>query len=369
MADVTTAKHSPARALRLRRIVPVVALMAIAPWAAEASWGGVTLDAYLLLTLVLAPLYGAAAVLIRETARRTGGGWPVIVLLAAAFGFLQAGLVDQALFNTDFLDDTEFAESAAAARATWVPGLGFSAQDALGYVGGHIALSICVPIAIVESFLAPGRRLRPWLGWRGLLVVAVVYLLGSLLIFSDHLRSHDYLASPVQLGFAALTVLALVGAAMLLRWRRTRPPRAARAPHPIWAGLLVAVASLGAPLDQGWVGVAVAVALIAVAATVIVGWSRRSGWGQRHVLAAWAAKLIVAAATAYATPSYDPASPAEALVGDVAITVVTLALVGGAWWRLRRRPEAPPAGPVPGVGRSPRGAEPDPPPVRAPGST
>jgi hypothetical protein len=345
-----------------RRIAPVAALMVLAPWAAECSWGGFALADVPVVVIFLAPMYGGAAVLIRETARRTGGGWPAIVLLAAAFGVLQAGLVDQSLFNPDFLADTEFAESAATAKATWVPGLEFSAQQALDYVGNHIALSICAPIAIVESLLGPDRRRRAWLGRPGLLVVGVVYLLGSALIFSD--TSEGFLVSPVQLGFVAVAVLGLVGAAWLPRWRRTRRPRPARAPHPIWVGLVAVVARAGSNLAPGWGWFAVSVGIIAVVATVVVGWSRRTGWGQRHVLAGWGAGLLAAAAGAYLIPNYAPASPAEALVGDVAVSVVALALVGGAWWRLRRL--APPS---PDGRLTPGGGGPDAPPARAPGST
>ena len=41
----------------------------------------------------------APALLIREVARRRGLGWPGILLLAAAFGVVQAGLVDQSMFS------------------------------------------------------------------------------------------------------------------------------------------------------------------------------------------------------------------------------------------------------------------------------
>ncbi|MBF9129115.1 hypothetical protein I0C86_08985 [Plantactinospora sp. S1510] len=319
-----------------RRIGPVVALFLLAPWAGEVSWGGFTANDYLLVVIFLGPLYGGAALLIRETARRTGGGWPVIVLLAAAFGLIQAGLVDQALFNRNFLDDTEFAELGTAASATWVPGLGFSAQQAFGYVGGHIALSICVPIVIVESFLAPGRRRQPWLGRPGLVVAALLYLLGSLLIFADAEDGRKgFQAAPVQVAFVLLLVVALVGTAMLPRWRRHPRPVPARAPHPIWAGLLVFGAFVSVDLVPGWLGLGVQAVTVGSAATVIVVWSRRTGWGQRHALAAWSAYLIAAAAGAYLVPNYAPASPTEALVGDLAISVITLALVGGACWRLR----------------------------------
>lgn len=334
-----------ARVPRWRRIGAVVALMLLAPWAAECSWGGFTLNDYVLVVVFLAPLYGSAAVLVRETACRTGGGWPAIVLLGAAFGMIQAGLVDQALFNNGFLDDTEFAEEAADEWATMIPGLGFSAQNAFGYIGNHIALGICLPIAIVESFVRPDRRREPWVGRSGLVVIGVLYLLASLLIFSDDDGRKGFLASPLQLCFAALTVLVLIGAALLPRWRRTRQPGTARAPHPVWSGLVVLGARLVVDLVPTWLGVGIGVAASMVAAMVIVAWSRRTGWGQRHVLAAWAGGLVVAAAGAYLVPSYAPASPAEALVGDIAISVVTLAVLGAAFWRLRtERFSSAPAG-------------------------
>lgn len=313
---------------------PVLALMALAPWAAECSWGGSTLEGFLPVVIVLAPLYGGAAVLIREVARRTGGGWPAIVLLAAAFGVLQAGLVDQSLFNPGYLEDTEFAALAHAADATRLPVLGFSVQQAFDYVGNHIALSICAPIAIVESFVDASRRHRPWLGGRGIAVVAVVYLLGSVFIFLDDEGRKGFLAGSPQLLFAGSAVLALVGAAILPRFRRSPAP--GDAPGPLRVGLVAVGAHLAALVATGWLSIAVRTVAIVLAVTVIVAWSRRAGWGQRHVLAGWSAGLLVVAAQAYTVPNYEPASPTAALVGDIAISVVVLALVGGAFWRLRR---------------------------------
>ncbi|GIG88693.1 hypothetical protein [Plantactinospora endophytica] len=344
----------PARSSRWRRIGPVVALWLLAPWAAECSWGGFTVDDYLMVVVFLGPLYGGAALLIRETARRTGGGWPAMVLLGAAFGMVQAGLVDQSLFNDAFLDDTEFAEAAASARATMLPGLDFSAQQALSYLSGHVVLSICVPIAIVESFVRRDRRHQPWLGPVGLVVTGILYLLGSLLIFSDDSGRKDFLASPLQLSFAASTVLVLVGAALLPRWRRRRRALAVRAPHPVWAGLVVLGARLAVDVSPTWFGVALGVVASALAGVLIVRWSRRTGWGQRHVLAAWGVGLVVAAVGAYLSPSYVAASPTAALVGDVTVSLLTLALLGGAFWRLRtERPEpatSQPAGVAPQSG-------------------
>jgi hypothetical protein len=311
--------------------------MALAPWAAECSWGGFTAVGFVSVVVFLGPLYGGAAVLIRETARRTGGGWPVIVLLAAAFGVLQAGLVDQSMFNPDYLSDTQFADQGAAAQATLVPVLGFSGGQAFSFVSTHVALSICAPIAIVESFVQPGRRLEAWLRGPALAVVGVVYVLGSLLIFADEFGRKKLIASPLQLAVAVLVVLALVGVAMLPRRRRESRRAGRSAPRPMWAGLVALGAHLSADLVPGWAGVAIHVAAISIAAAVIMAWSRRTGWGQPHVLAAWAAGLLVAAAGAYSVPNYEPASPTAALTGDIAISVITLALVGGAYWRLRQQ--------------------------------
>ena len=60
--------------------------------------------------LILGPLYGAPALLIRELARRFGVGWPGIMALAAAFGIVQAGVVDQSLFSESYRDIAYWAE-------------------------------------------------------------------------------------------------------------------------------------------------------------------------------------------------------------------------------------------------------------------
>ncbi|WP_406074464.1 hypothetical protein [Micromonospora sp. NBC_01638] len=347
-AEPHPATDRPATADRLplrRRLLPVIALLLLAPWAAECSWGGFAIDDFLPVLIFLGPMYGGAAILIRETARHLGAGWPAIVLLAAAFGALQAGLVDQLLFNPDYLDDTQYADTRAAAEATLVPGLDVSLRQAFDYVGNHIVLTICAPIVLIESFLGADRRLRPWLGRPGLVVVSLIYLLGSLLIFSDSSGRKGFLASPLQVAFAAVVVLALIVAALLPRWRHPRPRPAAsatpekgparRAPHPLWVGLLVVLVRFGTNLTSGWTGVGIALALAATVGGLIAYWSSRAAWGQRHVLAAGSASLVTAAAFAYLVPPYSPASPAAALAGDVAVTIITVALVVGAWWRLR----------------------------------
>ncbi|MER7268311.1 hypothetical protein ABT344_08385 [Micromonospora carbonacea] len=253
---------------------------------------------------------------------------------------MQAGLVDQSLFNTGFLDDTEFADFDAAAAQTRVPVLGFSVGQAFDYVGNHVALSVCAPIAVVESFVSPYRRHRSWLRWPGLLVVGALYLAGSLLIFADGEDGRKgFVLAPAQLVFAVLVVLALVAAALLPRWRRDRPapvPGRRAAPAPLWVGILVYAGHATVGLVPGWLGVALRTVLTAGVVALVVAWSRRAGWDQRHVLAAWSAGLLSVASFAYVVPSYAPSSPLAALLSDIAVSVIAVALVGGAFLRLRR---------------------------------
>ncbi len=85
----------------------MLALLVLAPWVGEYLLGNVPIQRLPLLPF-LVPLYGCGALLVREVARRTGRGWPTIFLLATAYGVIEAGLVDQSLFNATFegLDQT-----------------------------------------------------------------------------------------------------------------------------------------------------------------------------------------------------------------------------------------------------------------------
>jgi hypothetical protein len=318
---------------RWRRLAPVLGLLVVAPWAAECSWGGFPAEDLPVVVVFLGPVYGGAAVLIREMVRRTGGGWPMTALLAAAFGVVQAGLVDQSLFNRQFFDDTQFAAEGRAAAATLVPGIGVSAGQAVDFIGNHVLLSICAPIALVEAIAAPARRDRPWLGRSGLVCVGVLYVLGSLLIFSDDGGRKGFLLSPLQAGLAVAAVAGLVTVGLRPRWRRAPPRRPGRVPHPLLLGAVVLAVHLTGWFLVGWLGVGVRLGLAVLVVAVVVTWSRRPGWGREHVVAGWSAGLLAAAAGAWAVPTYAPASPASAVLGDAAVGLVALSLVVTAYRR------------------------------------
>ena len=145
--------------------LPVIALLLLAPVCAEFLWGydDSTGDpAALLAMLFFVPLYGAPAVLVREIARRLGLGWAGILLLAAAFGVVQAGLVDQSMFSRSYRDIPWWS---AASEPTFIEPLRVSVYLVVTFVTGHVVQSIGRPIALVET-LFTGRRAAavPWVG-------------------------------------------------------------------------------------------------------------------------------------------------------------------------------------------------------------
>ena len=139
-------------------------LLLLAPTVGEYLLGNIPISQYGDV-LFLLPLYGAGALLVRESARRLGRGWPTIVLLAAAYAVIEEGPVDQMIFNPGYLGLPSFAGYAE------IPGLGISGSLLLWSLALHTVWSICVPIALVEAF-DPTPTL-PWLGRLGLVVTAV----------------------------------------------------------------------------------------------------------------------------------------------------------------------------------------------------
>jgi uncharacterized membrane protein SirB2 len=186
--------------------------------------------------LLYACFYGSAAILIREFARRSGRGWPSILLLAGAFGVIEEGIVDQSLFNPNFAGEHLLANG-------FIPALAIGGPWTIFVLSLHVIWSIGVPIAIVEGvFPRPlaGRQAKspqaqaPWLRLPGLVIAAVLYLFGGTAIFLVF-ATKGFMASGAQLGVSLL--LAVIAIVIALRLPRARP-RSARNP---WIAAAVGV--------------------------------------------------------------------------------------------------------------------------------
>ena len=85
-----------------RGIWPALGLVFVAPLVAEFLLGNLPIK-LLPALIVLAPMYGGGALLIREVVRRTGRGWPSILLLGMAYGIFEEAYTTQSLFNPNYL--------------------------------------------------------------------------------------------------------------------------------------------------------------------------------------------------------------------------------------------------------------------------
>ncbi|MGC5627757.1 hypothetical protein ACPYO6_05845 [Georgenia sp. Z1344] len=252
-------------------------------------------------TVFLAPLYGGAALLIRDLAVRTGRGWAGILLLAAAFGLAMTGVIDLSMFAGDRPDVSYWDE---LREPTMIAPLGFSAYATLVWVLGHVSMSVGAPLAIHRA-LAPRHEGRPLLGRFGTVVAVAAWVAVAVAIHSDGRDMYGYAPSIGQVvgvlaGVAALVALAMSPAGRPLRARGRgsarevgsrgseveqgeRHPAVAR---PVRTWVIVLAGILGKVLldltPPAWGGFAFVVAVVVVAAWLLARVSTRRRWGARE---------------------------------------------------------------------------------------
>jgi hypothetical protein len=308
----------------MRRAVAVVALAVAAPVCAEFVQGylPVTGDPLGLLgaLIILTPLYGGAALLIREAAVRTGRGWPGILLLAAAFGVLEAGVVDLSLFLGP---QTGVAVFDLAGEATMVGGT-ISAAMATIWVGGHVVMSIGTPLALADWF-APGLRGRPWLGRIGIGVVAALFVGAATLIHAD--QRGDASVTWWWLAGAGAVAALLAGLAFTPLGRPLRRIPGRAAPRAVWliVGAFAAKLMLET-LPATWPGVAVAWLLI-LAATVLVAHAAHSpDWAQRQAAALASGALLAWTVVGFLAPDLPGVEPLHRYLHNAAFALAAVAI-------------------------------------------
>ncbi len=309
------------------RIAPAIGLFLLAPLVAEFLLGN--LPAKLLPALiVLGPLYGGGALLIRETARRSGRGWTTMFVLGLAYAIVEEAFATQSLFNPDYLR-----LKLHLLDAGYLSVFGIGSWWTLLMLNLHAVWSVSVPIAFVEA-VVPERASMPWLGRLGYVVTCLVFVTGVVLMAGITLKQDPFVASRMQLGCAAIVAVLLIALAFRLRiWRANRR---GWIPGPLLVGAFALVAGSAVqmvPKGWGW-GAAVSLLLFDVVALgAVLSWSRRIGWNRSHTLA-----LAAGAAMAYAWHSFVQVpviggSGVATRVGNVVFTVGAVWLI---YWSAQR---------------------------------
>ncbi|WP_280441619.1 hypothetical protein [Nocardia brasiliensis] len=308
---------------------PVLGLLFVAPFVGEFLLGNLTASE-LPIGLLLAPMYGCGALLIREIGRRARG-WPTIVLLAAAYALLEEGPVDQLLWNDSY------AGQDLVHGPTFLPALGTSVALIQGVLSLHTIWSICVPIALVEA-IAGERAKTVWLGRVGLVVTGVLFTAGCVLVFFGNYSEERFLASPWQLGttvavIVVLIVLALVGVPARIESTPGGPP------NPWWVGcaaLALSTVVLVCPNWRGWVGATVWFVAVGVGVLLVLRWSRRRGWTPLHTAALAGGATLTYVWLSFPTRPEGGGSVVVDLISNAVFGAVGCALVILAVRRARR---------------------------------
>jgi hypothetical protein len=312
-------------------LVPALTLFFLAPLVAEFLLGNLPIT-WLWVLIVLAPLYGGGALLVREIARRRGLGWPGILILGLAYGVIEEALVTQSLFNPDYL-------GLRLLDFGYLPSLGIGLWWTVFVLAIHVIWSIATPVALAEA-LSGERRRAPWLGKVGLAVVAALFLFGS--VASAKAQSAEasvaFRASVTQLATSGLVVVLLVALAFAIGRRSGRAAQsdtASAPPRAIAAGLssfflgsafmLLAITHV---LMPAVVNVLAMLALIAFGCAVIARWGRRAAWSPRHELALAGGLLLTYAWYGFVqTPSVGQTSRLVDMVGNAIFAAGAIAVL------------------------------------------
>jgi hypothetical protein len=254
--------------------------------------------------LVEVGLYGCGALLIRELVKRRGLGWRSVLVLGAAYGILEEGLVVTSWFNPYWPDVLSL-----HGYSRWLDTNWFWALSLTMY---HAVVSISIPIVLAEA-LFPWVAARPWLRRGGITFLSIwlglVCVLGVLGFGFLAYRKQGYTHPPLTY-FVALALAVIL---VVLALKLPRPPTAnvppervppqppvapaqwpRRAPR-LWTLRLAGFGYIVAFFAISWgIGPAIrwpplALVLLAtlgaLAAWRLLAWSRRAGWGARSRLA------------------------------------------------------------------------------------
>ena len=262
-----------------RRILPAIGLFFLAPFISEYLLGDFPLTkiGYL---LILAPMYGGGALLIREVVRRSGKGWPTILMLAFAYAVLEEAFTTQTLFNPNYLKLNLHLLSPA-----YVPELGIGGWWTIFVLTLHTVWSISTSIALTEACV-PRRATTPWLGGIGLTVDSLLFALAALASTRFQMKNDSFRASETQFVVSGIVVVAAAVVAFLLPARPAGTnPSPAPSPWLVGAsGLIGGSVFLIVPRAWAWGAVAIYLTLDLIVIVAVTAMSRRSGWGGAHRL-------------------------------------------------------------------------------------
>lgn len=241
-------------------------------------------------------IYGSGAILIREVVRRRGLGWTSILLLGAAYGIFEEGLVVNTWANPWLPQICVVSNGVATGICDYSRVGGINLVWAVSLTFFHAVISITVPILLVE-LVFPRRAAIPWLGRKApvaFVFAEILVLAFGLLINILSYRQHDFDGPYVGPYLVEIVLMAIFIVLALSIKPRARPPSERRTPR-LWMlrvfGFFTLLLGILLPYILKGANVPVLVALVVcglllgLACWRVALWARRAGWNERHMLA------------------------------------------------------------------------------------
>jgi hypothetical protein len=318
---------------------PALMLFFMAPLVGEFLLGNLSIT-WLWVLFILAPMYGGGALLVRETARRLGLGWPGIFALSLGYAIIEEAFVTQSLFNPNYV-------GLRLLDYGYISSLGIGAWWTVFVLGIHVIWSMATPIALVEA-LAGKRRHAPWLSPAGIVMVVLLFLLGC---FGAAAGDDPFRASNAQFIVSGVVVVLIFAAALIIKWVFKAKPLSSAAQsvpdlnprNPLVVGIIALL------MGSGFMSLAlinnailVAVNVLGMLAIVTSGglifdrWSRNAAWTPRHELAIAGGFLFTYAWYGFAQmPSVGEVAPTVDAIGNAIFTAAAVGAFVVAWKRTR----------------------------------
>jgi hypothetical protein len=315
-----------------RSVLAAVTLFFVAPLVAEYLLGDFSIT-FLSPMIMMAPMYGGGALLIRELTRRTGRGWPTILMLGCSYCLIEEGYTTQTLFNPN-----AFGLNMHLLSHAWMPALGISAWWTLFMLNVHPFWSIGVSIALVEG-LFPSRDRTPWLGKIGLSVAAVLFAAAVYASTVFSIRQYHFIASATQFTVTGVIAILFIAAAFLIPPASRMQPASQSRPEPVPSPpvppvlitgvvtFFLAAAVFFAPLQLSWIAVAWILAADLLFLVLLGVYSRCSGWTPLHTFSIGAAGALFYGAHAFLQGPVVPAPKSIVLMSHVTMLIAALAVV------------------------------------------
>jgi hypothetical protein len=314
---------------------PALLLFFLSPLVGEFLLGNLSIT-WLWVLIILAPMYGGGALLIRETARRLGLSWPGILALSLGYALIEEAFVTQSLFNPNYL-------GFRLLDYGYIPELGIGAWWTVFVLTIHVIWSIVTPIVLVEA-LAGDKRRVPWLGPAGLVIVALIFLLGC--FGSAAVSEEQFRASNAQFIASGIVLILVLTISVFLK-QKTSSGKAQSMPesgqdNPVAVGaiaflagsmfMVLAIHQDKIPATLNVVGM---LSLMAVGGFLFLRWSQNMAWTPRHELAIAGGFLFTYAWYGFVqVPSVGELSPTVDAIGNAIFAAAAIVLFVFAWKRV-----------------------------------